>query len=433
MTSPEYRLVHLADGSHELHAVIKLPPKTEISNVRCFERKAQQALAVIGTGIMEYALSALDTEGEPVRVGSDWWHSKGAHTETYQCTFGPVTLTRHLYANPVGGESFVPLENRARIIGLSTPLFASSIAAKYSESNARALQKDLEEHHARKVSLGLIQSLAAQVAGIALAKEPFWPYTPKTEAALVSHIGLGIDGTCSQLCDEGWKQVMVGTLTLYDGQGEELEILYFANAPEDGKKEFYTRLEREVQTLRKAYPEALWVGISDGAKDLRAELEKYCSQLILDFYHATEYVAAAAPAMVPTSRGEQARRTWLSEALHRLKHEDGAAQGLLDAMSQRLASARSLSEADRSALQKAVGYFENNVDRMDYAAAQREHLPIGSGITEAACKTIVKARICGGGMRWHAHSMQQVLCLRALHRSSNRWGQFWAQIDRIGY
>jgi hypothetical protein len=136
-------------------------------------------------------------------------------------------VARNLYTNPTGGESFVPLEYRAHIIGLSTPLFASSITAKYSESNGRTLQKDLEEHHAHKVSLGLIQSIAAQFAGIAFAKEPFWPYTPKTEAALVSHIGLCTDGTCSQLCDEGWKQVMVSTLTLYDLHGEELEIPLF--------------------------------------------------------------------------------------------------------------------------------------------------------------------------------------------------------------
>ena len=74
----------------------------------------------------------------------------------------------------------------------------------------------------------------------------------------------------------------------------------------------------------------------------------------------------------------------------------------------------------------AVCYFQDIVDRMDYAAAQREHLPIGSGITEAACKTIVKVRRCGGGMRWHGQSMQQMLCLRSLRRRSNRWVQFWA-------
>jgi hypothetical protein len=430
---PDLQLLQLPDGSHELHVIVKLPAKTEISNARSFEKQAQQAVAAIGSAMMEYGLSAFDAAGEPLRVGTAWFHSKGLHTETYQSSFGPITLPRHLYQGPEGGESYVPLEDRARIIGLSTPLFASSIAAKYAESNGRAVQQDLEEHHARKVSLSLIQRLSAEVARIALTKEEYWPYTPTSDPARVSHIALGIDGTCSHLCDVGWKQVMVGTLTLYDAEGQELEILYFANAPEDGKKEFFTRLEREVQTLRRCYPEALWVGISDGAKDLRPELEKYCSQLILDFYHATEYVAAAAPAMFATSRGEQARRTWLTGALHRLKHEEGAAQTLLDEMSERLQAARRLGEADRNALQKAVGYFENNVDRMDYAAAQREHLPIGSGITEAACKTIVKARICGGGMRWHGQSMQEVLCLRALRRSSNRWAQFWSQIDRVGY
>jgi hypothetical protein len=56
-----------------------------------------------------------------------------------------------------------------------------------------------------------------------------------------------------------------------------------------------------------------------------------------------------------------------------------------------------------------AGYLANNFDRMDYAAAVREKLPIDSGITEAACKTVVKARLCGGGMRWRLGSMQQVL------------------------
>lgn len=69
---------------------------------------------------------------------------------------------------------------------------------------------------------------------------------------------------------------------------------------------------------------------------------------------------------------------------------------------------------------------------MDSAAAAREKLPIGSGITDAACKNIVKARLWGGGMRWHLDSMQKVLGLRALRRSSNRWGQFWQRLDQQG-
>ena len=425
-------MVTLPDGCAELHVVVKLPAKHAISAIRTFEQQAQAALASIGCSMIEYALSAFDSDGEALRVGNTWMHSKGVFTETYQCVFGPVTLARHLYQGPDGGASYVPLEDRARIIGLSTPLFASAVASKYAQANGRWVQQDLERHQARKVSLNFIQQLAAEVGKIALAKEAYWSYVPSADPTTVATIGLGMDGTCAHLCEDGWKQVMVGTLTLYDEAGERLETIAVANSPEDGKKEFFKRMGREIVSLRRAFPEALWVGISDGAKDLRPELERHCQQLILDFYHASEYVADVVTAMVPRA-GAEVRKQWLSTALHGLKHEDGAAQALLEKMKDRLGSARKLSESERESLTKAVSYFENNVDRMDYAAALQEHLPIGSGVTEAACKTLVKARICGGGMQWHRQSMQEVLCLRALDSSSNRWEQFWAHIDRVGY
>ena len=180
--------------------------------------------------------------------------------------------------------------------------------------------------------------------------------------------------------------------------------------------------------------------MSDGARDLRPELAKHCGQLILDYYHAAEYLAGAAPAMTATMTAATRRQEkdltpekWLPAALHQLKHEDGAAEKLLGEMRRQLEAGPVLTSQEHAALTKAAGYFENNLDRMDYAAALRENLPIGSGITEAACKTIVKARLCGGGMRWHLHSMQQVLCLRALRRSSNRWAQFWQRLQRQGF
>ena len=37
---------------------------------------------------------------------------------------------------------------------------------------------------------------------------------------------------------------------------------------------------------------------------------------------------------------------------------------------------------------------------MDYSTHIEKDLPIGSGVTEAACKTLVKQRLCGSGMRW---------------------------------
>jgi hypothetical protein len=59
-------------------------------------------------------------------------------------------------------------------------------------------------------------------------------------------------------------------------------------------------------------------------------------------------------------------------------------------------------------------------------------LPIGSGGTEAACKTLVKQRLCGSGMRWKSQGAKVVLSLRALVQTTNRWQQFWDKINQFG-
>ena len=59
--------------------------------------------------------------------------------------------------------------------------------------------------------------------------------------------------------------------------------------------------------------------------------------------------------------------------------------------------------------------------------------PIGSGVTEAACKVIVKQRLCGSGMKWTEGGSAVVLSLRTLSYTPERWGQFWAKIDRWGF
>lgn len=429
------RTVTLPDGTVEMHFVVRVPPRERISSTMAFERDVQSATAKIGLALMEYGLAAFDTEGEILHGGGPRLSSKGLQSETYQTSFGALTIDRHVYQPAAGGKTYVPLEDRARIIGLSTPLFASSIAAKYSESGGRAVQRDLREHHAREVSLAFIQALAAETAKVAMEREDRWTYTPVTPPDQAAVIALGYDGTCAQTCEEGWKQVMVGTMTLYDSGGEPLETLHLANAPEDGKATFLSRMDREVAALKARYPDALWVGVSDGATDLRAELGRHCGQLILDFWHAAGYIVSAGPAMTAgtAARGGVRAPQWIDQALHRLKTQEGGAAGLLAEMERQLDNGPALTGAERADLTRAAGYFANNLDRMDYAAAVRERLPIGSGITEAACKTIVKARLCGGGMRWHLGSMQQVLCLRALRRSSNRWDQFWTRIDRHGF
>jgi hypothetical protein len=69
---------------------------------------------------------------------------------------------------------------------------------------------------------------------------------------------------------------------------------------------------------------------------------------------------------------------------------------------------------------------------MDYASFHANNLPIGSGVTEAACKVLVKQRLCGSGMRWKEKGAKVVLSLRALIQSAGRWVQFWDKINQFG-
>ena len=70
-------------------------------------------------------------------------------------------------------------------------------------------------------------------------------------------------------------------------------------------------------------------------------------------------------------------------------------------------------------------YFRRNRDRMDYARTAARSLPIGSGVTEAACKTLVTQRMKRSGMRWRHEGGQAFLTLRGWAQSQ-RFDHAWA-------
>jgi hypothetical protein len=86
-------------------------------------------------------------------------------------------------------------------------------------------------------------------------------------------------------------------------------------------------------------------------------------------------------------------------------------------------------------VEKAITYFgnQNKKGRMDYATWVEENLPIGSGVTEAACQVLVKQRLCGSGMRWKEPGAAAVLSVRCLTHTTERWSQFWSKIDQYGF
>jgi len=395
------------------------------------EKRIQDALnnaGAIATGVL---LEKFDTNGKPIQFGSVSMTSKGQVDCAYQTPYGEISIPRHVYQTSKGGKTFCPLEQNSRIILSATPMFAKQLSHKYADLGSRRVLHDLEENHGRKITHTFVQDIAESVAAVALSHEEDWTYeTPKQEED-VAAVSIGIDGTCMLTVSDGWRQAMVGTVALYAKSGERLHTIYLGATPEYGKETFIERMETEIRHVRNLFPNATYVGVADGAKDNWPFLKKHTDKQLLDFFHATEYLTKTADAVFTKNKNIKERKFWLDDACHRLKHNKTGPTALLREMKE--FRNRHIGPERRELLDSAITYFENNKKIMKYSDHLDNNLPIGSGVTEAACKLIVKQRLCNSGMRWKEKGAAAVLSLRTLSYSEGRWGQFWQKIDANGY
>ena len=400
-------------------------------SMRGFEETRQQRLNQAGVVATAEGLKQVATDGAPIPVGSTKLTSKGPVEKDYQTPYGVATLARYVYQSPDGGKTFCPLDRDARIVVSSTPRFAKVIAHKDAEFSSPRVQVDLKENHGRAVSRCLIQDVADAVAAAALAKEADWSSTPPKFERPPASVAVGLDGTSTLMCEAGWREAMVGTLACYDAEGQRQHTISLAATPESGKAKFLGRLEAEIDRAKAKCPDARYLGIADGAEGNWEFLGRHTDVPVTDFWHAAEYLGKAA---VVLSRGQpRTREAWLEEACHRLKHEPGGAEWVLKRL-RVLARERPWAKGDE-AVQRAITYFANpsGAGRMAYASRSAADEPIGSGVTEAACKVIVKQRLCGSGMKWTEGGAAVVLSLRALSDTPERWDQFWSKVDRWGF
>jgi hypothetical protein len=395
------------------------------------EEALQQQLNDAGTLATAEVLRRFDADGSPIQVGDTKLTSKGKLKKEYQTPYGVAPVERHVYQSSRGGKTFCPLDRNARIVGSSTPKFAKMVSFKYAEFGSPRVIKDLEENHGRKVARCFVQDVTDAVAAVALAKEEDWGYALPEPEGPTSTITIGMDGTCLLMCEGGWRETMVGTIGLYDKAGERQHTIYMAATPEYGKAKFLDRMEREIDRIKAAYPQARFVGLADGAAGNWSFLGRHTEVQVIDFWHAAEYLSDAADVLFARTPG--AKSAWLEGSCHRLKHEPGAARQLIRDL-KRMAAEKGVS-LDQEDVAAAITYFTNQskAGRMDYPPLVAANVPIGSGVTEAACKVLVKQRLCGSGMKWREPGAAAVLSLRCLTYTTDRWSQFWGKIDQYGF
>jgi hypothetical protein len=390
------------------------------------EESIQQGVNLVGMLATQYALSQYDTDGSPINVGDKKYTTKGSQSKTYQCPFGEFELCRHVYQSNEGGSTYCPLDNDARILVFSTPKFSKMVSQKYSQTGSSQVQRDLKENHGRSISRTYIQDISRAVGNVACSKS--WKYTTGVEPSDVSSMGVSLDGTCMLLREDGWRQAMVGSISLYDKDGERLHTTYLAQSPEYGKETFYSDFTKEIENIKKAYPGKRCIGVADGASDNWKFLQSFVDVEVLDFFHAAEYLAKVSKAAF---KRKFEGKEWLKISSHTLKHEMSGAKTLLKEMKELIK--KKISREKKEEINGAITYFTNHLDQMNYSSYLSQNIPIGSGVIEAACKVIIKQRMCNSGMRWTGDGAKNVLVLRCFNETDGKWKQFWNKITKMGY
>jgi hypothetical protein len=117
------------------------------------------------------------------------------------------------------------------------------------------------------------------------------------------------------------------------------------------------------------------------------------------------------------------RKDWVKDQKSELLEKPNGAE-LVVAEAKRVAKTVKTAKRQKTASEQ-VTYLVNQQHRMNYQSMRKQGLPIGSGTVEAGCKTLIKQRLGGSGMRWLNCHSDDMLIIRLLKLTTGRWRQYW--------
>lgn len=388
-----------------------------------------QAANEITRWFLQQAVERVEADYKPQR-GEGW---KGSFPLVVQGLFGTFTLWRGYYYNAKTQQGHHPGDLRLGLAGSYTPALTRlmCLAGADADSFAQAEEHLLElggiPMAARQIHR-LIQRIGAAVVTWQNRERPPEPCgapvmyisvdgtgVPMRRPELAGRKGKQPDGTAKT------RQTYLGCVFTQhgcDAKGRPLRdhnsTTYVAGF--DTAEEFGLKLRREALRRGSGTAQRI-VLLMDGAMGLEQLGRKnFPDHLqIVDFYHALEHAGRVLQALWGKDHPEYRKqlRRWAKLLLK-------------DGVEKMIAQARQWArEKKRTQLVEAeLGYFLNNLARMQYGTFRKQGLFIGSGVIEAGCKHIVGARCKQSGMRWSLAGATHILALRCL-KSSRRLEVFW--------
>lgn len=418
------------------------------------ERRSKEAAIAMGRKVLELWLNQLE-EDEPAR---EIVCENGARAEyegklegTMYTVLGKVKVKRayYLYAEQPGGvyplderlgwrpnAMSAELERLSGLIGVQVPfdrgskLFRELALVQLSD---HSLDKAAQAY-GREVETRETEWKEAAADQEALLKR-------KREVSAPLRLYGSIDGTTvhtrreegdeqAKEVEDPWRELKMGARGRTESRpprtpDEEWSIhakdlWYYADiceADQFGDLLWATGVQHNAHLAREL------IILGDGAKwiwRLVDELFPHAIQIV-DWFHASEYLP---PVAKLAHKDKKKRQVWLEQV--RTDLWEGRIDAVIKACAEHINPQR-----DQDPAQKAVTYFTNNRDRMDYPSYRDNGYQIGSGTIESAAKQIGLLRMKVPGARWNLDSARHVAKARAAFLS-DEWDQVAARRRKLG-
>jgi hypothetical protein len=413
-----------------------------------FEARLQEQLRELGRIILEWIFNHLEPHDRtdlPGQIESHGtWYRRRSKTpnRSVATLFGTITLWRMLYQDVHGVEpSIFPLEIRLGLeAGRATPALAERAARAAVSSPQGAVLAALRADHGVRWSATTLRAVIAEVAaGMGAHRQEaqadrllsWLGQADRSSGPREPVLAVGRDGLMVPIRGQAcYREAAAATVSVYDRRGRRLGTVYLGRMPEPGQGTLSGQLTALIEVVLRTWagPAPRLVYITDGgthqARYYRRVLKRMSDprhpgrrlgwHWVIDYYHACEYITKLSEALFADARAgavwARKMRRWLREKprrIYRVLHSAAALRR------RRIIAAA----AKREQYGAASAYLRKRMRWLDYVGCRRDHLPIGSGVTEAACKTVFTQRLKQSGMTWTVDGGQWIVDLRVIHLS----------------
>ena len=409
-----------------------------------FETALQRLLCEMGRILVQWKLNSLDSRNShdlprSLLYQRDAYQRKRlSPTRNLNCLFGKIRIWRWLYepSEGLGLSCLFPLELQLGIVaGVATPALANRVALLSADLTQRQLLEVLRSQH--QVHWGA-ETLRKTVAAMAEGLSPFRHQAQvakllnllKQAAATVGprkiQLVVGRDGIMLPIRGlTKYKEGATATVSVYNRWGKRLGTVYLGQMPEElqvSLSDELTQLLTDVLGQWKGVPLRLSY-ITDAGFHPTEYFQSVLSRMpdpqqpgkylewewVVDYYHACQYISNLAQVIFGPGREAY---TWAAKMRRTLKEKPGGVFRVLRSAGQ-LRAIRGL-VGEESDYESAYRYLHRHARWMNYAERRRLLVPIGSGVTEAACKIVFTQRFKCAGMKWGVEIGASILAMRVI-------------------